>query len=146
MFVRAARAALAAVAILALAVPVTGAAQPSAVTITLDAPFGGGSESFTAAGAFCDAGTAETFDLRIVGRRSAASFHLNKTLTCTDGSGTLTISVDAATRFGKPGDQGGWAVISGTGDWAGASGGGVLVGTYYDGGVIDVYAGSIKLP
>lgn len=145
MFLRAGRAALTAVAILAIAAPFAGAAQPSAAEITLDSQFGG-AETFAATGAFCPEGTAETFGLRVVGGRSAASFHLYKTLTCTDGSGSLTIRVDAATRFGKPGDQGGWSVVSGTGDWAGASGGGVIVGTYSEGGVIDVYTGSIKLP
>jgi hypothetical protein len=117
----------------------------SGVEITLHANFDTGEETFTATGAFCAGGTAETSDLRIVGGRSALTFHLRKTLTCDDGSGTLVMDVDAATSYGHPfTDGGGWSVAGGTGDWAGASGGGRLVGEYVADGVIDHYAGVIR--
>ena len=52
--------------------------------------------------------------------------------------------MNAATTFGSPTDQGGWYVISGTGDYTGLSGGGNLVGTYVSNGIIDVYTGVVQ--
>lgn len=144
MFVRAARATLVALAILPLGAGFATAAAPGAVEVTLDANFVTGAETFTASGAFCDAGTATTDALRIVGGGRGLSFHVVKTLTCEDGSGSLTISVNAATHAGGPGDQGGWSVVTGSGDWSSASGGGRVVGTYYDGGIVDEYGGVIQ--
>ena len=77
-------------------------------------------------------------------RSRAGSFHLTKTLDCADGSGSFTIVVNAATVFGSPTDQGGWAVLSGTDDYATLRGGGRLVGTYVPDGVIDTYSGSLR--
>lgn len=144
MFVRAARATLIALAILPLGAGLAIASAPGAVAISLDANFVTGVETFSADGGFCAAGTATTDDLHIVGGGSGLSFHVVKTLSCSDGSGSLTISVNAATHAGAPGDQGGWSVVGGTGDWSSASGGGRVVGTYYDGGVIDEYSGVIR--
>jgi len=53
--------------------------------------------------------------------------------------------VNAATVFGSPDDQGGWAVLSGTGAYATLHGGGNVVGTYVADGIIDVYTGSLGL-
>ena len=69
----------------------------------------------------------------------AGSFHLTKTLDCTDGSGTFTIVINAATVFGSPTDQGGWAVLSGSGAYATLRGGGSLVGTYVPDGIMSTY-------
>jgi hypothetical protein len=140
---------LAGAALLALALAAPAAAGSGRVEITLDANFTTRVETFTAEGAFCRAGTATTPGIFFAGRGRASTFHLFKTLTCTDGSGTLTIRVNAATIAGAPGDQGGWSVVEGTGRWAGAGGGGRLVGTYYDNGggdagVVDVYTGAIN--
>lgn len=136
------RALAAGVLILGLAVPVASAARGTA--ITLDANFGTGVETFTAVG-FCPAGDSVSSNLSIVGGRGGQTFHLDKTLTCADGSGSLTIHVDAATSIGTAGgDQGGWSVVSGTGAWAGASGGGRLVGDYTPTGVTDHYTGSLN--
>ena len=63
---------------------------------------------------------------------------------CDDDSGSFTIEVNAAVVFGSPQDQGGWAVLDGTGDYATLSGGGNLVGTYVPDGIIDVYTGSLR--
>lgn len=131
-------------AAVAWSLPATVAASQGPVSITLNANFGTGDETFTATGAFCAAGSAETSDLAIVGGGRGLSFHLVKTLTCDDGSGTLTISVNAATHAGQPGDQGGWAVMSGTRSWSHAAGGGALAGSYYPGGVIDLYTGYLR--
>jgi len=115
---------LVALAILPLGSGLATGAPAGAVEITLDANFVTGAEVFTASGAFCDSGTATTDELRIVGGGSGLSFHVVKTLTCEDGSGSLTIDVDAATHAWAPGDQGGWAVRSGSGEWSSAAGGG----------------------
>ncbi|HEY3548828.1 MAG TPA: hypothetical protein VGK17_22375 [Propionicimonas sp.] len=135
---------LVAVVVTATAAPATSAAAPGAAEIMLTADFATGVETFTSTGAFCSSGTAQTSDLRIVGGNGGLTFHLVKNLVCSDGSGSLMISVDAATSLGRPWqDQGGWSVQGGTGQWAGASGGGNLVGAYVPGGVIDDYVGVI---
>ena len=67
-----------------------------------------------------------------------------KTLVCDDGSGGFTISVNAATVFGSPTDQGGWAVVSGTGAYTTLKGGGNVVGTYVTDGIVDSYTGSVR--
>ena len=104
-------------------------------------------ETFTATGGVvCPEGTATTDFKKFGGsdHSRAGSFHLTKTLDCTDGSGSFTIVVNAATVFGSPGDQGGWAVLGGTDDYATLSGGGRLVGTYIEDGIIDTYTGSLR--
>ena len=70
-------------------------------------------------------------------------FHLYKTFTCDDGSGTFTIKVQAKALPGAPTDSGGFAVTDGTGDFENLHGGGKLVGdrTAYPNGIIDVYTG-----
>lgn len=127
----------------ALAVPVAAANR---VQIVVDVNTVTGTETFVATGGFCPSGTAVSHDFRSTGRgpNHAFTFHLEKTLTCADGSGTLTIRVNAATTDGAPGDNGGWSVGSGTGAWAAASGGGSLVGTYVPTGIIDQYTGVLQ--
>jgi len=128
-------------ALLLLVVP-TASAASGATTITLNS-FSSG-ETFTATGGvICPSGTATTDFHKFAGGGAgvAGSFHLTKTLVCTDGSGSFTIEVNAATVFGSPTDQGGWAVLSGDGRYATLSGGGNLVGTYVPEGIVDVYTG-----
>ena len=133
---------------LAFAIAAPAQAAAGRVEITLDANFAAHNETFTAEGAFCAVGTATTPPVRFAGRGRGVTFHLEKTLTCADGSGTLTIRVNAATIDGSPVDQGGWSVLAGTGAYAGVSGGGSLRGVYYDNGagdagVIDHYVGRL---
>lgn len=132
---------------LLLATGVATAAAAGQTVITLNSLSSG--ETFTATGGVvCPSGTATTdfrkFGGSVTGAGAAGSFHLTKTLVCTDGSGSFTIEVDAATVFGSPGDQGGWGVLSGTGAYATLSGGGNLVGTYVTDGIIDTYTGSLR--
>jgi hypothetical protein len=146
MLIRSARAAGVVMLALGLIAPTVATARAGgAVEITLDANFlTDGSETFTATGAFCPSGSGSTDDLRIVGNGAhALSFHVVKTLTCANGTDSITIKVNAATHQGSAGDQGGWSVKGGTGAFAGAKGGGVIVGVYDDSGVIDVYSGRI---
>ncbi|HXU85042.1 MAG TPA: hypothetical protein VN773_04495 [Verrucomicrobiae bacterium] len=136
------RAVAAAVILLAIVAPTTLAASGS-TTITLNSF---ATETFTATGGVvCPSGTATTDFHKFGGGPVAGSFHLTKTLVCSDGSGSFTIVVNAATVFGSPGDQGGWAVLSGTGAYATLHGGGNVVGTYVADGIIDVYTGSLGL-
>jgi hypothetical protein len=136
------RAVAAAVILLAIVAPTTLAASGS-TTVTLNSF---ATETFTATGGVvCPSGTATTDFHKFGGGPVAGSFHLTKTLVCTDGSGSFTIVVNAATVFGSPDDQGGWAVLSGTGAYATLHGGGNVVGTYVADGIIDVYTGSLGL-
>jgi len=77
--------------------------------------------------------------------RGQGSFHLIKTLTCDDGSGTFQILIDASTAPSSPGTLGGFAVVGGTGDYAGLRGAGSLVGTATNDGIIDVYMGHLTI-
>jgi hypothetical protein len=135
------RPAMAGILLLALAAPAASAS--SGVEIVIDNNFVTGVETFTAVG-FCPSGTSVSSDLRVDGGGNAATFHLQKTLTCDDGSGTLTIRVDAATHDSSPQDQGGWSVVGGTGAYAGANGGGNVVGYYNPVGVEDHYTGALQ--
>jgi hypothetical protein len=130
------------VAALALAAAPASAAG-GAVRITLDVNFGTGVEQFTATGAFCPAGVAESFDTRVTGR-GATVFHLTKVFTCEDGSGTLAIHLDAPFIGAKGGTIGGWRVTGGTGDYAGATGGGHLEGVGSPTGITDTYTGIVR--
>ncbi|HEY3164974.1 MAG TPA: hypothetical protein VGJ71_11470 [Candidatus Limnocylindrales bacterium] len=135
------RAVMAATAIVfVLAVP--GAVSAAGKTVITVNSFA--NETFTATGGVvCPSGTATTDFKGFGGGPVAGSFHLTKTLVCADASGSFTIEVNAATVFGSPTDQGGWAVLSGTGAYGTLRGGGNLVGTYVPDGIIDVYTGSL---
>jgi len=134
-----------------LLAPAASAAPPPVTTITIEAIFGG-VETFTATGdVVCDTGTAVTdpFFGTFGGstNRGVFTFHLVKTLTCEDGSGTFKLLVDASTSPNSPGTVGGFAAGHGTDDYAGLHGGGHLVGTAYpDGsGITDVYTGLLHI-
>jgi hypothetical protein len=73
------------------------------------------------------------------------SFHLIKTLTCDDGSGSFMILVNAATAPTSPGTIGGFAVVGGTGDYSDLHGAGSLVGTSVsETEILDVYSGRLS--
>jgi hypothetical protein len=118
-----------------------GTAQP--VTITLHVDFEAGTEEFTATGAFCPTGSAETTDNYRTGGPTGV-FHVDKTFTCDDGSGTLSISLDAVFQNNKGGTIGGWRIVGGTDDYAGALGGGQIVGVGTNVGIDDTYSGLIR--
>lgn len=118
-------------------------AAGGAVRITLDVNFGTGVEQFTATGAFCAAGSAQSLDSRATGS-GATVFHVTKVFTCEDGSGTMTIDLDAAFIGVKGGTIGGWHVTGGTGDYAGVRGGGQIVGVGSPTGIVDTYSGIVR--
>lgn len=134
----------------ALLLPSTINAAPATTVIEIAIDLGTGEEAFTASGGVvCDEGTAES-DLSVFTGggskgRGVFTFHLVKTLTCEDGSGTFQIRVDAATAPRSPGTIGGFAVIGGTGDYVALRGGGSLVGTATDVGIDDRYTGRLTI-
>ncbi len=134
-----------------LLVAPAASAAPPVTTITLDAVFGVG-ETFTATGGVvCDSGTAvsdpESGTFGGSKNRGVFTFHVVKTLTCDDGSGTFKLLVDVSTSPNSPGTVGGFAAGQGTGAYAGLQGGGRIVGTAYpDGsGITDVYTGRLLI-
>ena len=123
-------------ALMLVAAPVS--AGNGGVTITLDVNFRKGSGEFIATGAFCPSGSAVSTENSFSGR----VFHVAKTFTCKDRSGTLSIELSAAGT--ESGTSGGWSVVGGTGDYAGASGGGQITGVNSPTGIIDTYTGTIN--
>jgi hypothetical protein len=134
-----------------LIAPIASAAAPPITVLQIDVVFGpGGSEEFTATGGvLCDSGIAVTDPVFVAGfgvqGRGVGTFHLIKTLTCDDGSGTFQILVDAATAPSSPGTLGSFSVVGGTGDYVGLRGAGSLAGTGTDTGIIDVYTGRLTI-
>jgi len=126
--------------------PAVNAAPPVSV-INIHVVFDG-PETFTASGGVvCVSGEAVTDPVFAAGfgrqGRGVGTFHLIKTLTCDDGSGTFQILVNAATAPSSPGTLGGFAVVGGTGDYDGLRGAGSLVGTGTADGIDDVYTGRL---
>ena len=73
-------------------------------------------------------------------------FHVRKTITCDDGSGTFILQLQARLGF-NIGDMtfGPWVVLSGTGDYTNLNGRGTVTGTQTAGGVTDLYVGWLAL-
>ena len=108
-----------------------GSAAP--VSIDSDSPFDGPS-TFTASGSgLCPSGTVigDSFHGTGSNHATAFTFHLVKTFTCADGSGTFSLRYQAMVQPCDPTDAGAWAVVGGTGRYAGLRGAGTLVGNYY---------------
>jgi hypothetical protein len=130
-----------------LAVVPAANAAPAVSVIEIHVVFDG-PEIFTASGGVvCANGEAVTDPVFAAGfgaqGRGSGSFHLIKTLTCDDGSGTFLMLVNAATAPSSPGTLGGFAIVGGTGDYTGLRGAGTLVGTNTDDGIDDVYTGRL---
>jgi len=124
------------------------AAPPTAVTFTVEEQFEPPSGTFTSDGSVvCASGTTSnnTFGTGFQSNRGVI-FHVRKTITCDDGSGTFTLQLQARAGF-DVGDMtfGPWIVLSGTGDYAGLRGQGTVTGTSVPGGVIDLYEGWLQL-
>jgi hypothetical protein len=130
-----------------LVAPMASAAAPPTTVLTIDVLFDGPETFKATGGVICDSGTAVTDPVFVAGfgrmGRGVGTFHLVKTLTCDDGSGTFKILVDAAAAPSSPGTLGGFAAGRGTGDYVGLHGAGSLVGTAKEGGIIDVYTGKL---
>ena len=128
-----------------LVAPTASAAAPPTTTIRIDIVFEVSEDFTTTGGVLCPSGTAETGPIFAAGfgrmGLGNGTFHLIKTLTCEDGSGTFQIKVNAGQT--PTGTIGGFSVVGGTGAYAGLSGGGSLVGTGTDVGINDLYTGRL---
>jgi hypothetical protein len=132
-----------------IAAPAVSAGPSTITTISIHVVFGGDETFTTTGGVLCPSGTAisdpffQTFGGRM--NRGVFTFHLVKTLTCDDGSGSFKLLVDAASTPNSPGTIGGFAIGGGTGDYVGVHGGGSLVGTAFDAGLDDLYTGRVTI-
>src|SRR5918994_400936 len=135
-------AAMLAVAALAFAAA-SLAASPQQTTFAIVEHFDGSPGVFTSDGGIvCAAGTTsnDTFATGFPSERGGL-FHVRKTITCDDGSGTFVLQIQAQTGFRADGTLGPWVVLSGTGDYADLRGAGNVVGTFTPSGISDVYTG-----
>ena len=139
-----------AAAVLAAAVGVlpAAAAPPQGTTFTVVEQFDSPAGVFTSDGSVvCASGTTtnNTFATGFQSDRGVI-FHVRKTITCNDGSGTFTLQLQARSGFGV-GDMtfGPWVVFDGTGDYENLRGQGTVTGTFIPGGVSDAYTGWLAL-
>ena len=128
-----------------LVAPTASAAAPPTTTIQIDIVFDVSEDFTTTGGVLCPSGSALTDPIFAAGfgrmGRGNGTFHLIKTLTCDDGTGTFQIKVNAGQT--PTGTIGGFSVVGGTGAYAGLNGGGSLVGTATDVGLTDLYTGRL---
>ena len=139
---RFALAAVLAVASLIVAAPALPA-PPQQTTFNVIEFFDGSPGVFTSDGSIvCASGTTsnDTFATGFPSDRGVL-FHVRKTITCDDGSGTFVLQIQAQTGFRADGTLGPWVVLSGTGDYEDLRGTGKVVGTFFPGGISDVYTG-----
>jgi hypothetical protein len=135
-----------AVAVLAAAVGVVpaAAAPPQSTTFTVVERFDSPAGVFTSDGSVVCASGTTTNDTFATGFQSdrGVIFHVRKTITCNDGSGSFTLQLQARSGF-NVGDMtfGPWVVLEGTGDYEDLRGRGTVTGTFIPGGVSDAYAG-----
>ena len=123
------------------------AAGPTNATFTVVEQFGPPpSGVFTSDGSVvCATGTTSnlTFGSGFQSDRGVI-FHVRKTITCDDGSGTFTLQLQARAGFNVgEGTFGPWVVLGGTGDYVRLMGTGTVTGTQSPGGVSDVYVGRL---
>jgi hypothetical protein len=124
------------------------AAPPQTTSFTVVEQFEPESGVFTSDGSVvCASGTTsnDTFGSGFQSDRGVI-FHVRKTITCNDGSGTFVLQLQARAGF-NIGEMtfGPWVVLSGTGDYANLQGRGTVTGTALPGGVSDVYVGWLAL-
>jgi len=134
----------AAIAVAIGAVPAAVAGPPQSVTFTVAEQFDPPSGVFTSDGSVvCAKGTTSnlTFASGFQSDRGLI-FHVRKTITCDDGSGTFTLQLQARIGFNVGGQTfGPWVVLNGTGDYVGLTGRGTVTGTQSPGAVEDSYVG-----
>lgn len=130
--------AAAVVATAALAAGSAQAAPPTSVVIQGHTVFADGYGTFTTSGAgLCASGTT-TDQLLVSGGGGKTLFHVLKTFTCDDQSGTFVVNLQAVAA---PVFR--WNVVSGTGAYTNLHGSGSGVGVGFLGGVDDTYTGMV---
>lgn len=139
---------LVALAVTAMSLATTAAAAPPQPTsFAVVEHFDGSAGVFTSDGSVvCATGTTSnnTFASGFQSNRGVI-FHVRKTVTCDDGSGTFVIQIQAQAGIKGPGTLGPWTVLSGTGDYANLRGAGSVVGTPIPNGVSDAYQGWLSI-
>ena len=143
--VRAAVAAVAGATVAALAGAGSAlATTPAPVTIEVitASPAGG---TFTTSGAgLCPSGTTTDQEFGTGGQSGGhINFHVLKTFTCADGSGTFTANVQAQLIFGSPTDSFTWNILSGTGAYTNLHDSGNGIGDELPTEIDDHFAGAV---
>jgi len=140
-----------ALAVLAAVVAVVPAvaSPPQTTTFTVVEQFETETGVFTSDGSVvCASGTTsnEAFASGFQSDRGLI-FHVRKTITCDDGSGTFTLLIQARLGFngGFEATSGTWVVLSGTGDYTTLRGQGTVIGTEMESGVSDAYEGWLRI-
>jgi hypothetical protein len=124
---------LAAATVVAACWPVPALATPAGVAIDVRTSFESGTGTFTAeGGVVCGSGTTDD-DVVVRGGRRTVTFHVRKTFTCADGSGTFVVQIQARLQPCDATNSGNWVFVDGTGAYEGLRGAGSLVGTYAPG-------------
>ncbi len=104
------------------------------------------------AGIFCSAGTVIALDAVSTGwqsfysDRGGLNWHADNMFVCADGSGTITIQIQARLdwRTNWSATLATWVVKEGTGDYVNLHGGGDIYGVQVDEGVEDHYTGKLQ--
>ncbi len=124
------------------------AAPPQTTTFTVVENFVTQTGVFTSDGSVvCLSGTTSN-DAFASGFQSdrGVIFHVRKTITCDDGTGTFILQLQARLGFNVGGMTfGPWVVLSGTGRYENLHGVGTVTGTQTGGGVRDLYVGRLAL-
>ena len=143
--VRVAAAALAGTTVAALAGAGPAlATTPTPVTIEVITASPAGGTFTTSGGGLCLSGTTTDQEFGTGGQSGLlANFHVLKTFTCADGSGTFTANVQAQLTFGAPADSFTWNIVSGTGAYANLRGSGNGAGDQLPTGVHDHFTGAV---
>ena len=131
-----------------LGVVPAAAAPPQRTTFTVVEQFDPGTGVFASDGSVvCASGTTSN-DTSGSGFQSdrGGIFHVRKTITCNDGSGTFTLLIQARVGL-NVGNMafGPWVVLSGTGDYVDLHGRGTVTGSPLPGGISDLYVGWLAL-
>jgi hypothetical protein len=137
--------ALAAFAALGIAAGSASAGPPLPVSIVIHTNTVDGFGTFASTGGgLCSTGiTTDVVDFSGYESGHHINFHVLKTFTCADGSGTFTIEMQAHYFFGAPTDAGAWVIASGTGAYTNLAGTGSVTGDEGDGSVVDHLSGSV---
>ena len=143
--VRAAAAALAGAIVAALAGAGSAlATTPAPVTIEVITASPAGGTFTTSGGGLCPGGTTTDQEFGTGGQSGHhINFHVRKTFTCADGSGTFTANVQAHLTFGAPADSFTWNILRGTGAYANLRGSGNGVGDELPTEIDDHFAGAV---
>lgn len=124
------------------------AAPPQPTTFGVVEQFALGTGVFTSDGSVvCGSGTTSG-ELIGSGFQSGRGgiFHVRKTITCNDGSGTFTLLIQARVGINVGNvAYGPWVVLNGTGSYVDLHGRGTVIGTPVPGGISDLYVGWLAL-